>query len=425
MARIDLIREGKRPKMNARSLIKGPSGSGKTFSSLSMARHLVGPDGSILVIDTERESALTYADVFRFEHLPWRPPYDPAELTTLLDRLGDRFDAVLVDSMSHFWRGAGGTLDIAGGRVQGGWDKARPIQEALVEQILAMPCHMLLCARMKNTVLVSDGGKTVTAVGLEIIQDDSLEYELNIVMQMDLNHQMTVTKSRTPAVPVGRMYPAGMENKLGEDYAEWLAGGIPPANREDVDAIVSVFAGIADRDTRAKLKAEFVEAFGMPHSMTAERVPAARAWLEAMGAPVGEGPAATAPAGEPAQSAESEPEPETAAENAEPAPDAENGAEAPDPARETDPPSAEPLEQEAPPQAVEPVPVGASTPGIDPVYIDSVVAHVKTLRKQDLVAALADRNLATNGNTETLGRRLSAALIDEGWQPAAAQPALA
>ena len=296
--RLQLIRPAVRPKMSARALFQGPQGSGKTWTMLSVARSLVaGTEGRILGLDTERESMLTYADVFTFEHLPWRPPYSPDELTQTLDKIATDWvrcpdDVVVIDSTSHFWTGSGGILDVAGGRVQGGWDKARPMQQALVEQLLAMPCHVLLGARMKNTVLVSDAGKTIENVGLTITGDETLGYELNIVVQMDMQHNLAVMKSRTPAVPVGRLYPGGAEGKLADDYAEWLAGGIPPANREDVEAIVEVFAGVADSVRRKALKDGFVEAFGMPHSLTAEQVPDARKWLADQGAAIGSGPAA-------------------------------------------------------------------------------------------------------------------------------------
>lgn len=298
MSRIQLIADARRPKMNARALFQGPQGSGKTWTMLSVARSLTaGTDGRILGIDTERESMLTYADVFSFKHLPWRPPYSPDELTQTLDQLARTWvqstdDVVLIDSSSHFWQGSGGILDIAGGRVQGGWDKARPMQQALVESMLALPCHLLLGARMKNSVLVSDNGKSIENVGLTIVQDETLGYELNIVVQMDMSHNISVMKSRTPAVPVGRLYPGGSESKLAADYAEWLAGGIPPANREDVEAIVEVFAGISDAVKRKALKDAFVEDFGSPHSLTADQVPAAREWLAAQGAAIGEGPGA-------------------------------------------------------------------------------------------------------------------------------------
>lgn len=386
MARIDLIRDARRPAMHGRALFQGPQGSGKTWTMLSVARHLAGPDGAVVGIDTERESMLTYADVFVFQHLPWQPPYDPAELARELDGLARRGcpDVLVIDSLSHFWQGTGGILDIANGRVQGGWDKARPIQNALVEQLLAMPCHVLLGARMKNSVLVSDGGRTIETVGLTIVQDDALAYELNIVCQLDTGHNATVMKSRTPAVPVGRVYPGGYEGKLATEYAAWLAGGVPPANREDVDRIVSVFAGMADKDARTHLKAGFVEAFGMPHSLIAEQVPAALAWLEANGAAVGQGPAAAAPP-----------------QAAEPAPSA--------------PPVAATPPEPAAPAAAPPAPAGEA--------VQVMADYLATQTKAWVVEALGARNLGTSGKTDVLHSRLAEALLAEGWVPP--QPALA
>lgn len=76
--------------------------------------------GEVLVIDTERESALTYADDFAFDHLPWHAPFDPRELGRVIAEAGDSYAVVMVDSLSHFWRAEGGTLDIAGGSSPGG-----------------------------------------------------------------------------------------------------------------------------------------------------------------------------------------------------------------------------------------------------------------------------------------------------------------
>lgn len=286
MGRLDAITIAHRPKMHGRAMLSGPSGAGKTWTSLSMASRLAAdeerPD-SILVIDTEKESALTYADVFRFRHLPWRPPYDPTELADTLTKLGDEYAVVTIDSFTHFWRGLGGTLDIADGKF-GGWKAARPVQERLIEAVLAMPCHVLLCVRSKMDYLVTQnerGKQEVAKVGLAPMQDETLVYEMNVALDIDLEHRITVTKSRTPAVPVGRMYPAGMEGKAADDYAAWLAGGVPPATREEVDRVVESFALIADAELRKQIKSEFVQTFGMPATLTAEKMSEARAWLEA------------------------------------------------------------------------------------------------------------------------------------------------
>lgn len=281
MGRLDAIAPATRPRMHGRVMLSGPAGAGKTFSGLSVARTLADKDGSVLVIDTERESALTYADTFAFEHLPWRPPFDPSELAVALGELGDRFDVVMIDSLTHFWRGEGGTLDIADGKI-GGWKAARPAQERLVQAILAVPAHILLCVRSKMDYLIEGGGgskQTVTKLGLAPVQDDTLAYEVNVAFDIDSEHRISVTKSRCTAVPVGRMYPAGHEGKAAADYAEWLAGGVPPANRVDVDRIVGMFADVGDGDLRKNVKQAFVQRFGMPHSLTAQAAPAALEWL--------------------------------------------------------------------------------------------------------------------------------------------------
>jgi hypothetical protein len=284
MSRLAKIQPAVRPRMHGRAMISGPSGSGKTWTALRVGLALTGGDISkVLLIDTERESALTYADVFGpFGHLPWAAPYDPSELTKELDGIdADQYQVVIVDSFSKFWQGQGGTLDIADGKF-GGWKSARPVQEAVVEQLLAVPAHVILCVRSKMAYSAEQGAngkQTITRLGLSPIQDDNLVYEMNIAVDMDMEHRITVTKSRTNAVPVGRMYPAGLEQKLAEDYREWLDGGVPPASREDIERIVGRFAEVVDADQRTRLKTEFKEMFGMPHSITALQVADAEAWL--------------------------------------------------------------------------------------------------------------------------------------------------
>src|SRR5262249_51641603 len=141
---------------------------------------LIPPSDRILVIDTEKESALTYADEFvnedgeaMFDHLRWHAPYDPRELTVTLDEAGSQYGAVIVDSFTHFWRGTGGILDIANGRYTG-WNEARPIQVDVVEAILRCDAHVIICAREKQGHIQENvgGAWVVRKVGMEVIQDD-------------------------------------------------------------------------------------------------------------------------------------------------------------------------------------------------------------------------------------------------------------
>ncbi len=411
-SRLDAIRVAERPKMQGRAMLSGPSGSGKTWTSLSMATRLAvddGRPGEILVIDTERESALTYADVFTFQHLPWRPPYDPDELADTLTKIGERYAVCTIDSFSHFWRGLGGTLDIADGKF-GGWKTARPVQERITQAVLAMPCHVILCVRSKMSYLVqqqSNGKQEISKVGLEPIQDETLVYEMNVALDIDLEHRITVTKSRTPAVPVGRMYPAGMEAKAADDYAGWLAGGIPPASHEEVNELVDSFGQIVDAELRKQVKAEFVQTFGMPQAITAAQIGEAKAWLAARIDGNDEKP-------DPDPTPDAEPKPEAT-------PDAEPAVKPPD-GQETDP-GPDSVDTDSKPSQDDPE-ANADDPSADPACMDgltgeslveAVVAHLHTKTNQTLAAELTSRGKKVHKSwvKDTLGRLLAVEMLGE------------
>jgi energy-coupling factor transporter ATP-binding protein EcfA2 len=235
-SRLALAQDAKRPSMKARLLLAGPSGSGKTRTGLELASILAGPGGKVLGVDTEDTSMLTYADHFDFEwqHLPWQEPYDNAELTDLIKEAGPKYDAILIDSLSHFWRGKGGILELSDARA--GWKGARPVHDALVESIKHCACHIIVCSRMKESVSMEKDevtGKTaVRKIGLTLQQDDNLGYEMNVSAEIDLNHNLFVVKSRSAAIQVGRTFAANDAARLGYEYSAWLEEGDPFAPLE-------------------------------------------------------------------------------------------------------------------------------------------------------------------------------------------------
>jgi hypothetical protein len=269
-SRLTQARPAIRPALKARALLSGAPGSGKTRSGLIILTALVEDidDPKILVIDTEKESALTYADDFTFDHLRWQPPFEPRELGRVLGEAGGAYDAVMVDSLSHFWRGEGGVLDIAGGKFTG-WADARPAHADLVEGILGCDAHVVLCVRAKVAhEQVQEGGKwVVKKLGMQSITDDELEYEINVALDLDMDHSMTVSKSRTTEVPVGRTFKSGHAEDFAVIYRDWLAGGEPPASREVVESIIARLDGLPDAE-RKSAKQEFMAALGHPQKLT-------------------------------------------------------------------------------------------------------------------------------------------------------------
>lgn len=298
-SRLNLATKAVRPALPARAVFSGPPGAGKTRTALIVAT-VLAEGGDILLIDTEQESALTYADDFTFTHLPWRPPFDPKELAATITDAGNQYAVIVVDSLSHFWRGEGGVLDIAGGKFSN-WKDARPAHETMVQALLDCTAHFIGCARSKvEHVQEKDphtGKQVVRKLGMAVIQDDSLEYELNVACELDMDHSFVVSKSRTVAVPVGRVFKPEQAEQFAETYRDWLKGGEPPAPGEFVAALRARIEALPV-EVRKECKAAFVAALGRPDTLPESRMAAAEALVARFeaegphpdGPPSGQGP---------------------------------------------------------------------------------------------------------------------------------------
>ena len=71
------ITTAQRKRAKIRLSIQGPSGSGKTFSSLLIAKGLVGTWENICVIDTENHSADLYSHLGPYNVLSLGKPFTP------------------------------------------------------------------------------------------------------------------------------------------------------------------------------------------------------------------------------------------------------------------------------------------------------------------------------------------------------------
>ncbi len=248
--------------LKARFALMGPTGAGKTWTSLDVATHLVEEGERIMVIDTERGSARNYARAFKFAHMDWKPPYHPGELAEAILELGSsgKFGCLVVDSLSHFWKASGGTLDQkdrisarGGANAQNSytaWNEAGKLQDSMIEAILSCPVHIICTMRSKMAYAIEeyqDGNRTktrVTKVGLAPVQRDDTEYEFTVIGEMDLaTHRLVVTKSRIHDV-ADQVYSAGQAKQLGIAVRDWLAASEPeidtlaPTSRQGAEALV-------------------------------------------------------------------------------------------------------------------------------------------------------------------------------------------
>ncbi|BBF92675.1 hypothetical protein [Blastochloris tepida] len=180
--------------------ITGPSGGGKTFSALRLATgisEVVG--GDVFYIDTEAKRALHYADMFRFRHVPFEPPFGALDyLEALRFCKAQGAGVVVVDSMSHEHEGPGGLLDshereldrMAGDDWKKreamnmlAWQKPKSARRALINGILQMGVNAVFCFRAKETAkpMRGDDGKTrVVQLGFMPIAGDEFVYEMTV-----------------------------------------------------------------------------------------------------------------------------------------------------------------------------------------------------------------------------------------------------
>ena len=226
-----VFRPATKYQAKARLALDGPSGSGKSYTALKIAS---GLGRNIGVIDTEHGSAAKYSKLFPFHHLPFTKPYDPRRLVRALTAaVAQGMDVAVIDSLSHFWQGTGGMLDQVdgaarrsyGGNQFAGWKEAGPMERDLIEAMLALPCHLVVTMRTKTEwVIEESGGKKVPRkIGTKPVQREGIEYEFDLMGELDLSNTLTISKSRCPELS-GGVYPQpGLE--IAQQILEWLEDG--------------------------------------------------------------------------------------------------------------------------------------------------------------------------------------------------------
>lgn len=228
-------------KSKARIGLIGPSGSGKTYTALLLATHM---GNRIALIDTEHGSASKYADEFDFDTL-WLNNYHPKNYIEAIKAAGEAgYDVLIIDSLSHAWAGTDGALDLAdkkaakyGGNRWAAWRDVTPLHNQLIEAILSSPCHVIATMRSKMEYIqtTDEKGKTVIRkVGMAPIQRDGMEYEFDVVGELDIDHNFIVSKTRCKALDGAIINCPGKE--LADTLMAWLSDGVEmPAAQNPVE----------------------------------------------------------------------------------------------------------------------------------------------------------------------------------------------
>ena len=212
----------------ARMTLVGPSGSGKTYTALAIAK---GLGKKVAVIDTENGSASKYADEFDFYVLRMED-FSPQNYVKAIQAAEEGgFDVVVIDSLSHAWIGKGGALEMVNnaekryhGNSFAAWRDVTPHHNAMVDAIVRCRSHLIATMRSKTDYVIETddkGRKVPRKIGMAPIQRDGIEYEFDIVADMDLEHNMIVSKTRCRSLDGAVFHKPGLE--VANLITAWLS----------------------------------------------------------------------------------------------------------------------------------------------------------------------------------------------------------
>lgn len=212
--------------------IQGPSGSGKTMGALALAKGFV-PNGKILLVDTEHESASLYADKFDFDTIPLPPPFLSSSYEACVDyAVNNGYDVLIFDTITHQWDGDGGILrrkeavDERGGNSFTNWKPFTEEHNRFKEKLIQAPIHIIATMRSKTEYIMeqNDKGKSMPKkVGTAPIQRDGMEYEFSIVFDVQMDHRGKASKNRTGLF--GTKLVDLCDPKTSEELREWMSTG--------------------------------------------------------------------------------------------------------------------------------------------------------------------------------------------------------
>jgi hypothetical protein len=227
-------RKAQKHSVKLKMAIQGPSGSGKTEGALALAKNFI-PNGKVLVVDTENDSASLYADRYEFDTISLTAPYTSERYKKAMQVAVDGgYDVLVVDSLTQQWDGQGGILrrkeekDRGGGNSFTNWASFTPEHTAFVEFIKQLPVHTICTMRSKQAYVLekNDRGKeTPRKVGLEAVQREGLEYELTLVFEVGMGHRAVTSKNRTTLFQADDAIDL-TSPEVATLLREWLANGI-------------------------------------------------------------------------------------------------------------------------------------------------------------------------------------------------------
>lgn len=237
----DAVKEQLKLKM----AIDGPTGTGKTFTALSIAEAIATYENRrVFAIDTEGRKMLHYAERFVFKHFPLTT-FSPERYTEAIHSAeAAGADVLIIDSLSHAWVGRGGSLeqvDSASSRSNGetnkftAWRDPSKRHKEMIEAINQANMHIIVTMRSEMDYIMEEnaqGRMVPKRVGLAPVQRKGVEYEFDVIADMDFEHMLTVSKTRCFDLDQYQVVrPTGIE--FAQIVVPWLNAGVRPTEMAD------------------------------------------------------------------------------------------------------------------------------------------------------------------------------------------------
>jgi hypothetical protein len=244
------IRKATKTQAKGRIGLIGPAGSGKTYTALTLGRELTN-GGQMVVLDSEAGSSEKYADKFSFDIMVLEPPFTPEMYTNAIKFAEiEGYAVIVIDSLSHAWAGQGGALEMVDNNkaryknnAYAAWRDVTPKHNALVEAMIQSAAHIIACMRSKTEYVQEKderGHTVIRKVGMAPVQREGMDYEFDIVFDLDWDHRGIVTKSRYDELADAVILKPGQE--VGQQIYAWLtSGAVAPIEPHKVEAV-----GVAD-----------------------------------------------------------------------------------------------------------------------------------------------------------------------------------
>jgi len=239
------IRKAKRTQARLRIGLSSPSGAGKTYSSLLLAKGLVGSWDKIGLIDSENGRGDIYSDFGEYNIITLKPPFTPESYIEAIKAFENAgMEAIIIDSTTHEWEGEGGCLQLNEklamakfkGNTWSAWSETTPRHQRFLDAITSSSSHVITTVRNKvETVMTED--KRVKKVGTKEVQREGFEYELTVNFNIDRDsHQVVVSKDNT------RLFegkdPFIITEATGKILADWVASGAASGAEKTEDEAV-------------------------------------------------------------------------------------------------------------------------------------------------------------------------------------------